>query len=65
MPITVEPKVTSLHLFCQTNSPKHKDFSVRNDKEKQQIFTFNKLNKTLFDISAWKVTETIIKVVVN
>lgn len=35
--------------FCPTNSPELKDpsFTITNEKEKQQIFTFNKLEAGL------------------
>ena len=41
--VTLQVDLTELHcLFCPTNSPEPKDiqFTVKQEKEKQHIFTF-------------------------
>ncbi len=46
-----EPDVTSLNcFFCPNNSPKHTNssFMIINITEKQQIFTFMRLNQEFF-----------------
>lgn len=57
-----EPKVPSQNfLFYSTNSPKAKDiqFTIMEDKEEQQICTFEKLEPThfFFKMFAWKTTQ--------
>ena len=52
----LEPKVLSSYCFyCLSNSPKHKDslFTIINDKAKEQILTFKKLQPEY----VWHVSE--------
>ncbi len=44
------------YLFCSTNSPKPEDsqFTIREDKEKQQILTSERLERANVDFSDYE-----------
>ncbi len=63
MPITISqsPKVTSSKSLLQFKTQRYlTDCHIK--KEKQQIFTFEKLEPEMFSISVWKTTEMINRV---